>query len=544
MLLLPKQGPCLYTLLVLLVHDDLHVEKTIFAARITHILNNVNAFQKRFFFMVGFVVSGHRGSGVRASSQLLTVTFCALSLPEGIFIFMEKLRFLIALWACKAIRAMMRLLGRNATYLPGIIALRICPSFLALIGKPARVITVTGTNGKTTVANLLTDSLEKHGLSVLNNSYGSNTAAGIACVLFTGASLFGRAKRDVAVLEVDERSAMHILPFIQAELIVITNLFRDSIMRNAHPEYIAGIITANVPPGTKLLLNADDLISCNIAPENPRAYFGLERMDSDVTECINLINDFQICRKCRSGLVYEYRRYHHIGRARCQSCDFKSPEYDYSGRPDPELGSITVTEHDGSRAFPLPGDSVFNIYNALTAYAALREMGLSCDEAVTALEGAAIPDSRYNESEVGGVRIIMHMGKERNALACSRAFEYVSSRPEKKELILMMNGLGDAKVWSENISWLYDCDFEFLDNENITRIVATGPRGLDYCLRLRFAGVPGEKLRFSEQELESPKDLALEPGTSVYIFYGTDSLALAYRVRDAVKKRASEVNKA
>ena len=448
---------------------------------------------------------------------------------------MLKLRFFIALWGCKTLRVVMRLLGRNATFLPGVIALRICPSFLDLIGKPARSIAVTGTNGKTTVANLLTDALEKHGKSVLNNSYGSNTAAGLACVLFAGATLTGRARKDVAVLEIDERSAMRIFPFIDFELIIVTNLFRDSIMRNAHPEYIAGILSANIPPGIKMLLNADDLIASGIAPENPRAYFGLERMASDVVECINLINDFQVCPKCRSEIVHEYRRYHHIGRAHCPNCDFKSPEYDYSGHLNVEFGSLVVAEKDGSREFTLPGDSVFNIYNALTAYAGLREIGLDKDECIAALSGAVIPDSRYNETEVGGVRVIMHMGKERNALACSRAFEYVASKPGKKELILMMNGLGDAKVWSENISWFYDCDFEFLNNDEISRIVATGPRALDYCLRLRVAGVPAEKIHYSKQELESPKELSLEPGMSVYIFYGTDSLALGYRVRDAVK---------
>jgi UDP-N-acetylmuramyl tripeptide synthase len=434
----------------------------------------------------------------------------------------------------------MRLLGRNATYLPGKIALKICPTFLRQIAKQKRIIAVTGTNGKTTVSNLLSDALKKHGLSVLSNSYGSNTKEGLACTLLTGVSLTGRVKRDIAVLEVDERSAMHIFPFIGAELVIITNLFRDSIMRNAHPEYIAGILSDNLPNRSKLLLNADDLIVCSVAPNNRRSYFGLERMESDVLDCINLINDFQICPKCQTELKYEYRRYHHIGKANCPSCEFKSPDYDYSGKVDCKTKSISVAYESDTAEFALPGDSIFNIYNALTVYAGLREIGLTNSDAVKVLTNSVIPDSRYNETDVNGLKIIMHMGKERNALACSRAFEYVASKPGKKELILMMNGLGDAKVWSENISWLYDCDFEFLNDENITRIVATGARALDYITRLRFAGVPTEKLRHSASEVEAPKELALEPDTSVYIFYGTDSLDLGYKVRDASVKRASE----
>ncbi|MCL2627592.1 MAG: MurT ligase domain-containing protein [Oscillospiraceae bacterium] len=455
-----------------------------------------------------------------------------------------RLRYIAALWIGKSIRTVMRLFGRNATFLPGRIAVAICPSFLSLIGKPPRVIAITGTNGKTTVANLVVNSLEALGISVLNNSYGSNTATGISCALFAGSTWTGKPKKDVAVLEVDERSAMHIFPHINAELIVVTNLFRDSIMRNAHPAYIAGILDANIPANTKLLLNADDLITCRIAPSNPRAYFGLRQMDGDVKECINLINDFQICPKCNSELIYDYRRYHHIGRAHCSSCDFKSPDYNYSGQINPtDSTALTVSDSGSSQSIKLPGDSVFNIYNTLTAYAALCEFGIRSDEAANALSKAELPKTRYNEVEAGGVRVIMHMGKERNALANSRAFDYVASRPEEKELILMMNGLGEAKVWSENICWLYDCDFEFLNKDNITRVVSTGARALDYSARLRFAGLPPEKLRYSKDELKAPNELILKPGTSVYIFYGTDSIDLAYRVRDAVCKKAGEINK-
>ncbi|MCL2031181.1 MAG: DUF1727 domain-containing protein, partial [Oscillospiraceae bacterium] len=224
--------------------------------------------------------------------------------------------------------------------------------------------------------------------------------------------------------------------------------------------------------------------------------------------------------------------------ARCPGCGFSSPDRDYSGAPDTERGTLTVRDREGAREFALPGDSVFNIYNTLTVIAALRELGLSRDEAAAALEGAEIPASRYNETEAGGVRIVMQMAKDRNALACSRAFDYVAGKPGRKQLILMMNNLSDAKGWSENTCWLYDCDFELLNREDITRIVATGPRAPDYYLRLLLAGVPEDKLRRAARETDAPAELTPEPGGSVYIFYGTDAIDLAYRVRDLVKRRA------
>jgi UDP-N-acetylmuramoyl-L-alanyl-D-glutamate--2,6-diaminopimelate ligase len=107
----------------------------------------------------------------------------------------------------------------------------------------------------------------------------------------------------------------------------------------------------------------------------------------------------------------------------------------------------------------------------------------------------------------------------------------------------MMNCLGDEKHWSENTCWLYDCDFEFLNNDDITHVVATGPRAKDYRLRLNLAGVPDEKIDCVKDELEAADKLYLKPGSSVYMFYGTDSLTLVSKVREKVANRCEEASK-
>jgi hypothetical protein len=104
----------------------------------------------------------------------------------------------------------------------------------------------------------------------------------------------------------------------------------------------------------------------------------------------------------------------------------------------------------------------------------------------------------------------------------------------------MMNNLTDDRRWSENVAWLYDCDFEFLNRDNITRIVATGPRARDYYLRLLMAGVKKDKLRCALRELDAPDLLDYNKGSSVCLFYGTDALSLVYKVQAKTKKLAEE----
>ena len=448
---------------------------------------------------------------------------------------MMKIRFFIALWISKLSVIALKLTGHNGTNFPGKIALKICPSFLKLVNKPEIIIGVTGTNGKTTVTNLIADMLKEDGRKVLDNRLGSNTNTGISVGLLNGVNIFNKEKYEIAVFEIDERSAVKIYPYVKPTYILITNLTRDSIMRNGHPEFISGILTKNIPKETKLVLNAEDLISANVSPDNYRVYYGIDKLDTDVTECINLINDMQICPKCNYKLKYKYLRYHHIGNAYCPNCGFKSPDADYKGcNLDLHNMKIDIREKEGIFTYRILNDSIFNIYNVVSVVTLLRDMGYTQKRIKELLDKIEIVKSRYNETLVNGVKVIMLLSKDRNALGSSRSFDYASNCPGNKKFILMMNNEFDERHWSENICWLYDCDFEFLNKPDIEKIVVTGPRFKDYKLRLLMAGVKEKNILDTHLEMDSPDLLEYNKGDVIYLLYGTDNIDLATKVRDKI----------
>ena len=106
---------------------------------------------------------------------------------------MKRIRFYIAMLAGKLSLLALKILGRNATYLPGKIALMVDKKFLGGLKQPKTVIAVTGTNGKTTVSNLLNSILLANGYSVTNNSLGSNVQAGVATALLEDSTFSGKA---------------------------------------------------------------------------------------------------------------------------------------------------------------------------------------------------------------------------------------------------------------------------------------------------------------------------------------------------------------
>ncbi|HZK09923.1 MAG TPA: DUF1727 domain-containing protein, partial [Clostridia bacterium] len=171
------------------------------------------------------------------------------------------MRFLFTLWLARATVFAMKLMGKRGSYLPGKLAIQLYPDFLSGFNPPKEIIGITGTNGKTTLTNLLGDFFKSQNLEYFSNSYGSNTVEGIAACYIHNSNFFGKLYYERAVLEIDERSALKIFKHVHPDWLVVTNLFRDSFPRNAHSDYIFDILEEAIPTKTRLILNSDDLIS-------------------------------------------------------------------------------------------------------------------------------------------------------------------------------------------------------------------------------------------------------------------------------------------
>ena len=434
---------------------------------------------------------------------------------------MKKIRFLIALWMAKLARRGMMLLGRNATYLPGKIAVKLCPDFLGHLTPPKTVIAVTGTNGKTTTSNLISSVLAENGYAVTNNALGSNIQAGVVTALLADSTLTGKPKKDIAVLEVDERSSLLIYPHLKPDYLVCNNIMRDSLKRNAHTEFISFIINKALPPTTKLILNGDDLICATLGPDNPdRIYFGLviEKPDESPEP---FVRDIVYCPNCGGQLEQEYIRYNHIGRFRCTCCDMASPAPDFQVTGiDYEKNTFTVTHEGTEEVYKLLNDNVVNIYNFVCTVALLRTLGLSAGQVAKGFEANKIVSSRYDRIKTGDLTITMQSAKGQNPMACARSFSYVASCPgDNKAMFMLIDDKGDSQGDTESTCWLYDCDYSYLAHPSIRQIVFSGPRCRDQYLRAVLAGVPGEKIRLWPDFNGTADLLDTENCKDIYILY-------------------------
>lgn len=402
-----------------------------------------------------------------------------------------NLKFYIGLLLGKVLYFLIKIFFKDkGTHMPGNIAIKICPDFLSRVGRPSIVIAVTGTNGKTSTSNLINETLNNNGITTINNSKGSNMPAGIASALIEKCNFKGLVEESVAVFEVDERASGFVYNHIPPTYLICTNLFRDSIKRNGHSEFILTKIKSAIPQSTILILNSDDLISSSIGDKNKKVYFSLDKLNTDPINKNSLVCDIIVCPICKSKLIFNYRHYNHIGNVSCSNCDFKSHNSNFIGI-DADFNSKTfyIKEENKKIKYKMISDSVFNLYNLIGVIAVLRTYGLNHNQIKMGLSNSIIKASRYDISKIGNTEVVTMLSKNQNPISSSRALDYVSNVPGNKVIILMLTDTKDLVHGSEDISWLYDTDFEYLNRSDIKQIIACGNRCFDLSLRLKLAGI-------------------------------------------------------
>lgn len=444
-------------------------------------------------------------------------------------------RFHLAMAVSKAAASGLKLLHRNAGQMPGVIAEAIDPAFISHIGKPEHIVFVSGTNGKTTTNNLLNDLLADNNVGLIDNRAGGNILTGVESTFIKNADLSGRQRVNTAVMELDELSFRRVLPYVTPEIILVTNLYRDSFSRNANPDFIFSVMSEHISPETKLILNADDLISCRLAPQSTnRVYFSLGPLAEDTPGPQGIACDLTACPECGGKLEYDYCHLRHLGHAHCTSCGFTNPEPSYLVTAvDREAHTFTVRECAApgtpSYTYRFGVYSITNLYNLFAATVVARELGLSPEAIAASLErGINVTAARYAEQEVGGKRLVALASKGENSTATSVALDTIRREPGDKIVVLMLADAHKAEspVNTEYIGWYYQSDFEYLTDPAIKQVVVQGVTSEDLLLRLRLAGVDPAKLNMVKTPEEAADAIDLTRADSVFwaydIFNGAD----------------------
>ena len=412
-------------------------------------------------------------------------------------------------------------LGRGATSAPGMAAIKIKRNVLANLSKNTRVIIVTGTNGKTTSCRILEEGLKKAGKSYFINKSGANLITGITASFIMNSTLFGKCKKDYAIIECDENAFKEVSRYIRADVILVTNVFRDQLDRYGEVTHTLNAIKESVKnlPDAVVCLDADCSLTYSMSGEIPNKIvtFGVN-VPFDENAKAPEISDAKYCIFCKNEYSYTYHTYGHLGGFECKRCGYKRPEPDFAITSVEELKqnhSIVVADFNGSKnLIKVNIGGAYNVYNAIGCAAALRALGIDEKTVISAIESFNGAFGRMEQFESNGNKINLILVK--NPAGFSQTMNFLKSVDDDFTLVLSLN---DNAADGRDISWIWDVDFAgIFDKANVKEIYVTGKRCFDMAIRVKYEGTNGREIKVIENEdYDTLVDVVTSQGRDVYI---------------------------
>ena len=399
------------------------------------------------------------------------------------------MRKLLAIVVCKLAALAGRIVKKGSSK-PGQLALKICPDIIARMKLPDRVVAVTGSNGKTSTVEMIVRILERAGMNVCWNREGSNQIEGIATMLIRNATLTGRVKSDVVVMESDEQYARHTFRYMRPTHFAILNLYRDQMTRNGHPEFIFQRIRDAISPEMELILNADDPLISRFA-ENAKTvrWFGIDA-STGLSEQPARYNDAVYCPKCGERLTFVHSHRPGFGDYRCDTCGYHRHPCDYAvTAADIADGTLTINHetalHTNLRV-------LFNLYNMLAAYAVAAELGVSPSLIAEVISDYTFRNGRIRSWNQNGREIALLTSKHENSTSYDQSIDLAVRRGGD---VLFIVDAVSRKYFTGETSWLWDINFELLRADSIRTIYLAGKYVYDLANRLDYTDIPKNRIR-------------------------------------------------
>lgn len=421
---------------------------------------------------------------------------------------------------------------KGGTSFPGKIAMKLDPDILNTLAQNYETVIVTGTNGKTMTTALIVEALrEKYG-EVLTNPSGSNMQQGIVTAFL--ANKKSKAKRPIAVLEVDEANVKMVTKLVKPSVFVLTNIFRDQMDRygeiyTTYNKIIEGIKLA---PDATVIANGDASIFSSVDLPNPKIFYGFklpsDHSQNDVKAPVN--TDGVLCSECNHILHYHDRIYANLGDFFCPNCGYRRPELTYSVSEIIDQDPNHLSFRMGTKDYHINIGGTYNIYNALAAYSVARHFDLDDEEIASAFA--------KNKRVFGRQELIQYADKDidlilvKNPVGLDEVLHMLNTEKDDYSLVTLLNANHADGI---DTSWIWDGQFEDLNHEQIKQILVGGQRWHDMGFRLEVAGFSPEQMTTCPDNEAVIEEIAKLPTKKVYIL-STYTALLSLRKTMAEKK--------
>jgi UDP-N-acetylmuramyl tripeptide synthase len=185
-----------------------------------------------------------------------------------------------------------------------------------------------------------------------------------------------------------------------------------------------------------------------------------------------------------------------MGDYSCPSCGFARPELDVAVTSLEVVGldrtRMEIQTPGGKLVLEIPQSGVHIAYNAAGAIAILVGLGVPLEHAAESLASVGPAFGRLEKIDADGRRLILAFAK--NPTSYNTTLRALATEEEPRQLLIAAS---NTLVDGEDFGWLWDVDFETMAPK-VERAVVSGTRADELANRLKYAGVPSERLTIVE----------------------------------------------
>lgn len=424
------------------------------------------------------------------------------------------MRVFFVILVCKIMAFIGRLVGKGSS-LPGKIALKLDKNILKKIKLPEYIIAVTGSNGKTSTVEMIAHILNDAGKTVAYNKEGSNQIEGVTTFLLRDCTMTGKVKSEIILIESDERFAQYTFSRFTPTHYVITNLYRDQLTRNGHPEWVYDCLNNSIHDGVHLILNADDPLVSRFGYERDDVtYFGLDKISVSHEEYVGRYNDGTFCPNCKSRMSYEYYHYNHIGKYLCPKCGLKRNDTKFTvTEADLDKGEITI---NGKDKIFLALKSLYNVYNILAAYSVCSLVGIDSKAISKSISNYVLKNGRVVSFTIGEHEGTLLTSKHENSVSYDSSLTLAAGDKNGCDVVIIVDAVS-RKYFTSDVSWLWDINFELLKSENVKEIILSGTYVNDLVTRFSYTDIEQSKIKAIQDIDEMTKYIETNSNRKLYV---------------------------
>lgn len=221
-----------------------------------------------------------------------------------------------------------------------------------------------------------------------------------------------------------------------------------------------------------------------------------------------MYNDGAHCPVCKGPLEYEYYNMAHIGKFSCPDCGLATKE---------ALCRVTgvdldkkILEFDSKYKVQLSFASTYNAYNLLAAYTVAACLGYDRAKTAELLSGYLMKNGRVKTFDVGGHEFMLLTSKHENSVSYNQSIDYCVRSKTPFNVMFVVDSIS-RKYYTGETSWLYDINFDALEQSSCEKIVLSGRYAADLALRFSFTGIADKKILTIPDIAEATREFSGEP---------------------------------